>query len=286
MTRADRYSKRRHDEIIHHFTTPPVAETVPVAVDGTARVTEGCTSPFARSLVFGPGRSWIEASCPRWRGRDALDPGAATNRMYTGARGRKGKPSSIRTRPGRHGPSISRFRVLRLRPRVRKLIASATCSSSMPSDCARSAIVRATLSTRSRARADRCSFSIARARSLRLLGPIAQCLRSSPTASPLVRLACPLHLPRPGAATRSRTAADGSAGSGIVVVTQAGHVDMQIDAIEQRSRNTRTVACDLLRGAPAGSGRVSERPAWARVHRGDEAGIGRGSLPGGLPARS
>ena len=55
-----------------------------------------------------PFRPWeslgSRASCPRWRGRDALDPGAATNRTYTRL------PSPGRSRPSGRLPSLLRCR--------------------------------------------------------------------------------------------------------------------------------------------------------------------------------
>ena len=72
--------------------------------------------------------------------------------------------------------------------------------------------MRATLSTRSRARAERCSFSIARESSLRLPGASAQCFPISLTESPWFGFAALAICTARAFATRPRTAADDSAG--------------------------------------------------------------------------
>jgi len=87
--------------------------------------------------------------------------------------------------------------------------------------------------------------------------------------------ACPLSLPgcfHPVADGRAWLA---QAVVGQLVVLDAGHLDVNVDAVQQRPRDTLLVAADHAEGAGALVDRVAVIAAGAGVHRGDEHEIGR-----------
>ena len=94
----------------------------------------------------------------------------------------------------------------------------------------------------------------------------------------LVRLAGPIDLRRPSLDDASADRRGRLGGTGIGVVTHARYLDVQIDPIEKRPRDARAVAQNLLRGTPAGAGRIAESPAWTGIH-------GRHELESGREAR-
>src|SRR5207248_8354032 len=55
----------------------------------------------------------------------------------------------------------------------------------------------------------------------------------------------------------------------------AWHLDVQIDAIEQRPRHASTIAIDHRRRAATATGGIAEPPARTRVHGSDELEGGR-----------
>ena len=67
------------------------------------------------------------------------------------------------------------------------------------------------------------------------------------------------------------------------VLRQRGHVDLDVDAVEQRPGNACAVARDLVRRVAAGLGRVTEIAAGTGVHRCDQLEAG-GEI--GLPRRT
>src|SRR5438046_2159437 len=62
------------------------------------------------------------------------------------------------------------------------------------------------------------------------------------------------------------------------------HLDVEIDAVEERPRHARAVAVDERRRAAAGAGAVAEVAAGARVHRRDQL-KGGGEEDRARPAR-
>jgi hypothetical protein len=112
--------------------------------------------------------------------------------------------------------------------------------------------VRATLSTLKYARADHPSFSIALRSSVWASASSGQCVSMSRPASALFGMPWRANWRCRASTARSRSTALGSPGGHRdFLLALRGHFDLQVHAIEQRARDARLVALDLVRRAAA-----------------------------------
>ena len=228
--------------------------------------------PVPSAAAGGPGRGIVHMTRGDRRMRDAARGRTLASRAG-GLRRRTG------VGPRADGPVASHAEHDgRLRPRpsaaARKRTASATWSLSTSRAVARSAIVRATRSTRSTPRADsRCRSP--RSTSRRSASRVRRGEPSQTAARQATRWAGP-RCGRPGrpgrGPMRSRTTADAS-GSG--AATRSALATRGIDAQRStRSRNGPETRAAYRSGTPtraaAAAVRVAGTAARARVHRGDE----------------
>ena len=63
--------------------------------------------------------------------------------------------------------------------------------------------------------------------------------------------------------------------AGNVAIFDRWHFDVQIDAVEQRARNTLAISLHLYRAATAFAFKIGKIPAWARIHGCDQHELGR-----------
>ena len=171
---------------------------------------------------------------------------------------------------------MPRYRITRGRDSA----AAAPRRRARPSTCAlpaRSAIVRATFSTRSELRALSCQRSAARFSSARCSGP-SFTTRHSPRASSRAFNRPPrveLHGRAPRSRPRAPRGLAGRRGLRDIVERHARHVDVQVEPVEQRPRDPPGVLLEPARRALAAIGAVAAIAARTRIHRGDELELRR-----------
>ena len=142
---------------------------------------------------------------------------------------------------------------------------------------ARSAIIRATRSTRWKLRADQPSRVVAACRKREAASSSRQCRVERVAREPGVARALAGDGDRPGGkdplANHAARLAVGRGREPFGI--DRGDLDLQVDAVEQRPADARLIAQHRVGCAAAGLRRIAELAAGAGVHGGDELEAGR-----------